>query len=187
MRTPLVAGCITAAVTMLVLTALTEGEASPTTVTTTTPPATTTTTTAPPNARAIMEAGVPTTTTTTTVAPAGGRDAYRHPDWIALAISVGWPNDPAVLRVLDTVIERESNGRPDAQNPRDPGSMGSLGLTQINTGAWCDSTKYWPDGFMQQQNIGLTTCSDLFDPVVNLKAALVIWTRQHGFGAWSTV
>lgn len=185
MRTPLVAGCIAAAVTMLTLTALTEGEASvtPATTTTTTPP--TTTTTAPPNTRAIMEAGVPTTTTTTTVAPSGGRDAYRHPDWIALAVSVGWPNDPDVLHVLDTVIQRESNGRPDAWNRSDP-MTGSYGLTQVN-GYWCSSTQYNPNGFMQAQNIGLTTCADLFDPVVNLKAALVIWTRQHGFGAWSTV
>lgn len=179
---------IAAALIGAALAAATMGSPPRSTAPSPTPPPTvaaTTTTSAPPNHRAAMEAGVPTTTTTTTVAPAGGRDAYRHPDWIALAISVGWPNDPAVLGVLDVVIERESHGRPDAWNRSDP-MTGSYGLTQVN-GYWCSSTQYNPGGFMQAQGIGLMVCTDLFDPVVNLRAALVIWTRQGGFGAWSTV
>lgn len=146
---------------------------SPTTVDTTSTSTTTTSTS--------------TTTTTTTVPVATTPDGYRHPEWIALAVEVGWPNDPRILATLDLVIERESHGRPDAQNPRDPGSLGSLGLAQINSGAWCDPTKYYPTGFMQTQGIGLSTCLDLLDPVVNLRAALVIWKRQGDFGAWSTV
>ena len=148
---------------------------------TSTVPATTTTTEPPTvNYRSRMETGV--TTPATTTIPAGD---WRHPQWIALAVQVGWPNDPTVLATLDMVIQRESNGRPEAWNQADP-HTGSYGLAQIN-GYWCIGTKYHAAGFMQAQGIGVTDCRSLFDPATNLRAALVIWTRQGGFGAWSTV
>lgn len=134
------------------------------------------------NHRTLMETGVTVPPTTTTTIPAGN---WRHPQWIALAVQVGWPNDPNVLATLDLIIQRESNGRPEAWNQADP-HTGSYGLAQIN-GYWCIPTKYNANGFMQAQNIGVTVCADLFDPATNLRAALVIWTRQDGFGAWSTV
>lgn len=143
---------------------------APTTTTTTVP-----STTIPPSTTTT----VPASTTTTTSIPAGD---WLCPEWVGLAIQVGWPSDQLVM--LDRIVFRESTCRADAHNESDPGSVGSIGLAQINSGGWCDPNQYWPSGFMQVQNIGVTTCDDLFDPAVNLRAALVIWQRQNGFGAW---
>ena len=60
-------------------------------------------------------------TTTTTLVPA---DA-RCPEWWVVAIGAGWPEDRAVLEVLDWIIWAESRCQPDAIGD------GSYGLTQI--------------------------------------------------------
>ena len=87
-----------------------------------------------------------------------------------LALSVGWPatETPTLLRVL----KRESNCTPDAFNPRDTAG-GSYGYMQIN-GFWCTPSAYWPQGWLQAKGI-LTVCDELFDPKVNLTAALAVW------------
>lgn len=183
LRTPTLCAIAVTAAAILIVAA--PGEAERTTIAATT--STTTSTTLPPATTSTTSTTTTTTTsttTTTTVAVATPPVPYRYPHWIELAVTIGWPNDPDVLHVLDTVIHRESNGRPDAWNQNDP-MTGSYGITQIN-GFWCSPTQYNPDGFMQAQGI-LTTCTDLFDPATNLRAALIIWTRQGGFDAWSTV
>jgi hypothetical protein len=80
---------------------------------------------------------------------------------------------------------RESRCNPSAQNLGDPGSVGSVGIAQVNSAAWCDATQYWPNGFMQQQNIGVIDCHSLFDLRTNLAAALIIWQRG-GWSPWAT-
>jgi hypothetical protein len=129
--------------------------------TTTVAPATTTTvaptTTLPP----------PSTTTSTTI-PAGD---WQCPEWIGLAIDVGWPTEQ--LPTLDRVLFRESTCRPDAFNDDDPNG-GSRGLAQVN-GVWLD----W---FLPSLGIA-HTMNDLFDPATNLRAALAIWQRS-GWRPW---
>lgn len=168
-----------------------------------TEPVTTTTTSAP----ARVALNPPTTTTTTTTMPATTttttitttttlpqkrqqirRVAYRHQRWIDLARSIGWPTEQ--LAHLDYVIERESRGKPDAWNRDDP-MGGSRGLTQVN-GFWCKRTKYndHDAGFLAKAGV-LDSCDDLFDPEVNLRAALTMWTygvEEHGcgWGPWRT-
>lgn len=101
------------------------------------------------------------------------------PQWEDLARSIGWA--PEQINKLSYVIHRESTCRPESWNRNDPGT-GSRGLTQINS-FWCTPNKYNPTGWLQAQGI-LATCDDLFDPAVNLRAALAIWTRS-GWRPWN--
>jgi hypothetical protein len=91
-----------------------------------------------------------------------------------LALSVGWPatETPTLLRVL----KRESNCTPSAFNPRDTAG-GSYGYMQIN-GFWCTPSAYWPQGWLQAKGI-LTVCDELFDPRINLIAALAVWHNSN--------
>lgn len=91
-----------------------------------------------------------------------------------LALSVGWPasETPTLMRVL----KRESNCTPKAFNARDTNG-GSYGLMQIN-GFWCTPSAYWPQGWLQAKGI-LTVCDELFDPQVNLIAALAVWHNSN--------
>lgn len=145
--------------------ATTTTEASTTTSTsTTTTSTTTTTTTIPP---------------TTTLALVAGD--WTCPEAVTLGLSVGWPADQ--LEKLDRIIARET-GRtcdPMAHNPYDPGS-GSYGLMQINGATWCDGNSRFPEGWLQQQGI-ISSCTDLFDPEMNLKAGLALWHRS-GWRPW---
>lgn len=102
------------------------------------------------------------------------------PEWWQTAKDAGWEAD--LLPTLDQVIHKESTCRPDAYNPNDPAG-GSFGLTQIN-GYWCQSNKYNPSGWLQAKGI-VNTCQDLFDPVVNLRAAKALYIYsfdRHGCG-----
>lgn len=134
------------------------------TTTSTTSTTTTTSTTIPP------------TTTTSTTVPAGD---WRCGEWLPLALEVGWPVEQ--LPMLDRVLHRESTCRPDAYNGKDPGT-GSYGLMQVNGAAWCDGSKFYPDGWLQSQGI-VVTCDDLFEPYANLRAGLAIWQRS-GWRPW---
>lgn len=100
--------------------------------------------------------------------------------WEDLARQVGWPDSE--VKKLSYVTFRESSCRPTAHNTSDPTWAGSRGLMQIN-GYWCIPNKYNPNGWLQQQGV-LSHCDDLFDPAINLKAALLIWKRS-GWGPWS--
>lgn len=116
-------------------------------------------------------------TTTTTTLPAGD---WRCAEWLPVALNVGWPVDQ--LPKLDLVMYRESRCNNDSHNRADP-MTGSYGLMQVN-GYWCSQTKYNPNGWLQDRTT-LTTCTDLFDPTINLTAALLIWQRS-GWSPWTT-
>lgn len=116
-------------------------------------------------------------TTTTTTLPSGD---WRCAGWLPLALEVGWPVDQ--LGKLDVVMYRESRCNVDSWNRADP-MTGSYGLMQVN-GYWCSSTKYNPNGWLQDR-LPMTTCADLFDPTINLAAGLLIWQRS-GWSPWST-
>jgi len=119
------------------------------------------------------------TTSTTTVVPAPP-DA-RCPQWWATARAVGF--DDTLLPMLDRVINRESRCDPSQINTADPNG-GSIGLTQINR-FWCLPSKYYSDGYLQTMGV-LTSCDQLFDPTINLRAALelVTYSRSVGLCAW---
>ena len=91
-----------------------------------------------------------------------------------LALSVGWPaiETPTLMRVL----KRESNCLSTAFNPRDT-LGGSYGYMQLN-GFWCTPSAYWPQGWLQAKGI-LTVCDELFDPKINLIAALAVWHNSN--------
>lgn len=108
-------------------------------------------------------------------------------EWHDLAMMVGWPANE--WPTLSYVLHRESRCNIDSWNRTDPHS-GSRGLMQIN-GFWCRPNRYDPNGFLQSVGV-LNNCEDLFDPVINLRAGLAIWTygeNKHGCGwrgPWAT-
>jgi len=108
------------------------------------------------------------------------KEGWECPEWMDVALSAGWPEDQ--LRKLSYVIYRESRCDPNAFNGADP-IGGSLGLIQINR-YWCTSNIYWPDGYLQVRDSGVTTCDDLFDPYVNLRSGYHIWVTEGGWGPW---
>jgi hypothetical protein len=121
-----------------------------------------------------------TTSTTSTTVVLPPPDA-RCGQWWENARSVGFGD--ALLPMLDRVINRESRCDPSQINTADPNG-GSVGLTQINR-FWCLPSRYYPNGYLQTVGV-LTSCDDLFDPIVNLRAAfaLVEYSRSVGLCAW---
>lgn len=112
--------------------------------------------------------------------------AYRCPELIDTALSVGWADEHADR--LDTVLWRESRCQPEAHNATDPNG-GSHGASQVN-GFWCRPSRFFPAGWLQTQGI-LTDCSDLYDPATNLLAALAIFRYSQerngcGWSPWAT-
>ena len=103
---------------------------------------------------------------TTTTAPPKGCAQY-----VADAISAGWPADQAPT--LARVMFRESSCDPLAFNRRDSNN-GSRGLMQINGvhKRWLMDTGY------------IDSLDDLFNPDINLRAALHLW-HMVGWSAWS--
>jgi hypothetical protein len=161
-----------------------EAAIAPTTTTTVSITVPVSTTTAPP--KKVVVSTIPPTTAppTTTTLPVG----FQYPEWIALAINVGWPEDQ--LKFLDKVIHRESRGIPTVHNTDDPAS-GSRGLTQIN-GFWCrpNSDYKHPAGWLGHEGV-VDSCEELFDPETNLRSALAIWQygvdrHRCGWGPWKT-
>ena len=103
---------------------------------------------------------------TTTTAMPKGCAAY-----VADAISAGWPADQAPT--LARVMFRESRCIPTAYNAQDSNG-GSRGLMQINGvhKRWLMDTGY------------IDSLDDLFNPDINLRAALHLW-NMVGWSAWS--
>ena len=116
----------------------------------------------------------PTTTTSSTLFI----DPYSSApeQFAALAVNLGWPVEEYEKLVM--VITRESNGIAIAHNIKDP-MTGSYGLMQIN-GFWCNGA----NSFLQKAGL-LTSCEMLFDPQINLRAGLIIYTRS-GWSPWRT-
>ena len=96
------------------------------------------------------------------------------------AKAIGWPTDQ--LGMVVAIAQRESRCQPDAFNPKDPNG-GSYGIMQIN-GFWCQPSRYWPNGYLQAYGL-LTSCADLYDRKINLRAALAIYRYSNGWRAWS--
>ena len=96
------------------------------------------------------------------------------------AKAIGWPTDQ--LGMVVAIAQRESRCQPDAFNPKDPNG-GSYGIMQIN-GFWCQPSRYWPNGYLQAYGL-LTSCADLYDRDINLRAALAIYQYSNGWRAWS--
>jgi len=109
---------------------------------------------------------LPTFAPTTTAAPKGCA-AY-----VADAISAGWPASEAPM--LARVMFRESRCDPTAYNAKDSNG-GSRGLLQIN-----GTHKLW---LMQTGYIN--NLDDLFNPDINLRAALHLW-NMVGWSAWAS-
>ena len=98
---------------------------------------------------------------------------------LQLAQQAGFPLTE--MGTVARIIYRESGCKTNAYNGKDTAG-GSYGLYQIN-GYWCRPNKYWPIGWLQAKGL-VTTCTDLFDPVVNTKSALAIW-HNSGYGPWA--
>jgi hypothetical protein len=107
----------------------------------------------------------PLPTTTTTTAPKGCAQ------YVADAITAGWPADQAPT--LARVMFRESRCIPTAYNGKDT-SGGSYGLLQMN-----GQHKLW---LMQLGYIN--SLDDLFNPDINLRAALHLY-GMVGWSAWA--
>lgn len=134
-------------------------------------------------------------TTTTTLPDLSGVDFTRIArdtngkcgEWRNLATAVGWPAEE--WPTLSYVLYRESRCNIGSHNKTDPMS-GSRGLMQIN-GYWCRPSKWSKAGWLQDRGI-LTTCDDLYNPEINLRAGLAIWLygeEKHGCGwrgPWAT-
>ena len=127
---------------------------------------------------------------TTTVLPAGKTSTVPPvtttlpeglcAQWLDDAVAIGWPISE--IETVDYLIHRESRCDPTVINTSDPRG-GSRGLMQIN-GHWCrPNPSYGVDvGWLQEFGI-LNECDDLYDPHVNLQAALVIWL-EYGYEPW---
>jgi len=92
--------------------------------------------------------------------------------YVADAISAGWPASEAPM--LARVMFRESRCDPTAFNAKDSNG-GSRGLLQIN-----GTHKLW---LMQTGYIN--NLDDLFNPDINLRAALHLW-NMVGWSAWAS-
>ena len=123
------------------------------------------------------------TTTTTTIPPVVTTlPPAKHPEgaeWLGLAVSVGWRE--VNLPMLERVLWKESRCLTDVHNPYDPNG-GSHGLAQVN-GFWCQDSRYYPQGYLQSLGI-LSRCDDLYEPEINLKAALAIYEYARGWSQW---
>jgi hypothetical protein len=159
------------------------------------PESTTTTVVTTTAAPTTQPPATPAPTTTTTFPDLSGvdfkqiaRDTYgKCGEWRELALLVGWPAEE--WPTLSYVLYRESRCNIGSHNKTDPMS-GSRGLMQIN-GYWCRPSQWSKAGWLQDRGI-LTTCDDLYNPEINLRAGLAIWLygeEKHGCGwrgPWAT-
>ena len=114
----------------------------------------------------VLNSVVPPTAAPTTTLPYKGCMEYLND-----AIVAGWPisESPTILRV----IQRESACNPLALNSKDSNG-GSRGLFQVNS---------VHDRWLKEAGI-ITQRDDLFNPDVNILAALHLW-RKVGWSAWA--
>ena len=126
--------------------------------------------------RVVPNTAATTTTTTVPIPPAA-----RCPMWWGLARTVGFTDEQ--MPTLDRIIYRESRCDPTQLNAADPNG-GSISLTQINR-FWCLPSRYYPSGYLQAVGV-LDTCDDLWQPEINLRAALalVAYSRSVGLSDW---
>jgi hypothetical protein len=115
-------------------------------------------------------------------------DGAQCPEWHEIALQAGWEIEH--LERLDYIIWRESRCQPNAHYKADP-MTGSRGLTQVN-GFWCLKNRWEPNpaGYLGAKGI-ITSCEDLFDPLMNLQSAKAIYDygverSQCPWRPWST-
>ena len=133
---------------------------------------------------------VPPVTTTTPPAP-----VYRHGncDWLpALALQAGWQADQ--IAKLTEIASRESGCCPyraggdtvdkncNITGIADYSHRSDSGLMQINGVHWLPTHKQY-DGLICKQ-MRICTQEPLFDPLTNLQAARLIYSKV-GWSAWS--
>lgn len=80
------------------------------------------------------------------------------------------------LKVAWAIAKKESNGRPLAHNDNVGTGDNSYGLFQINMLGYL--------GESRREKFGILKNSELFDPVVNAKAAFYMSAKGTNFGAW---
>jgi hypothetical protein len=149
-----------------------------------TPPSTTTTTAAPPTTRppapattsppaptpratpAPATTAAPRPPTTSAPAPTSPSRNYSRDEVIQIIRDV-WPDELEEQAIR--IVQRESNFRPTAKN------FCCYGLFQI----YYQVHRGWLSG------IGVTSGDQLFDPVVNARAAYTLYQRSGGWGPWS--
>lgn len=103
-------------------------------------------------------------------------------EWWQMLRDLGWSE--ADVQRADVIIHRESRCNPASHNPDDPNQIGrwkgSMGLFQINL-FWLKKTTAYPAGFLQTMGVAEKP-ADLFDPVVNARAAQAIIAYNRGIG-----
>jgi hypothetical protein len=102
------------------------------------------------------------------------------PQWYDLAMQFFSPNE---WDTIDFLLNRESRCDAQALNPSDTNGKPSYSLFQIN-GFWCSPSKHYALGFLQEHGV-LSTCSELFDPPTQFRAARAIYVEglvRHGVG-----
>ena len=105
-------------------------------------------------------------TRTTTIPPFLIDPETPCQEWLPLALEVGWPADPEVIRPLLRIMWRESRCTPEADSGPDHG------LLQIN-----QIHKIWLADFGW-------THEDMKDPRKNLTFALALW-KSSGWKPWA--
>ena len=130
---------------------------------------------APTQTTQVVVTSLPTTTTTTLPAYVNTCTQVA-----TLALAEGLPESE--LETALRVAVRESRCTSDAYNALDPNG-GSYGLYQIN-GFWCRPNSNWPTGWLQTKGI-LQICDDLYDPTINTRAMVAIWSNS-GWLPWTT-
>jgi hypothetical protein len=123
-----------------------------------------------------------TTSTTTTVQPsttvvAVPADTHCQ-EWFAIAIEVGWPNDPAVLEKLGRLLWKETrclNVTPLSSDPklRDAFNGHDHGIAQIND----IHTRY------VEQLFNMPFAEAMSDPTLNLRFAYLLYSELEETGA----
>ena len=100
----------------------------------------------------------------TTIAVVDAFASYKCGVWFPLAISQGWPDNPAILKTLDRIMWRESRCTPLADSGPDHGLMQ---INQIHT-KWLDDLGW--------------TFEDMKDPTANLRFAWLLYSGREANG-----
>ena len=140
----------------------------------------------PPTVTTTTEATTTTssTSTTTTTQPMIGLVGPDTPcdQWLPMMLEEGWPADKELLETALWIMWRESRCLPEADSGPDHG------LFQISR--FWSSDRSNPPNWLASKGIAQTH-DDLFDPRINIRAALAIYfysleRNGDGFLPWTT-
>lgn len=104
------------------------------------------------------------------------------PHYSSIVAYVGFPL--AERATAHKIMYRESRCLPRVFNSLDPNG-GSIGLFQVNM-FWCKPSRYFKEGWLQNQGV-ISSCSDLYNPLVNVAAAKEIYdySLDHNGNGWN--